>query len=146
MPPSVLTRTFYTQRILSIVANVKKQNEEMHRVLEDVKSVQREINSIQGKVERTFTVTDVIIFRMAKSDETARRIYKYLISLQTDCSDIQKLVKESGNLSREIKDLEDQAEIELRKNIATKIRRLQSDLEQIRTENQILEERVGTKI
>jgi hypothetical protein len=45
---------------------------------------------------------------MAKSDETARRIYKYLISLQTDCSDIQKLVKESGNLSREIKDLEDQ--------------------------------------
>jgi coiled-coil domain-containing protein 22 len=103
----------------------------MHRVLEDVKSVQREINSIQGKVERTFTVTDEIIFRvtiitidadlnnyylfhvffyheMAKSDETARRIYKYLISLQTDCSDIQKLVKESGNLSREIKDLEDQ--------------------------------------
>ncbi|XP_046460350.1 coiled-coil domain-containing protein 22 homolog [Daphnia pulex] len=146
MPPSVLTRTFYTQRILSIVANVKKQNEEMHRVLEDVKSVQREINSIQGKVERTFTVTDEIIFRMAKSDETARRIYKYLISLQTDCSDIQKLVKESGNLSREIKDLEDQAETELRKNIATKIRRLQSDLEQIRTENQILEERVGTKI
>ena len=45
---------------------------------------------------------------MAKSDETARRIYKYLISLQTDCSDIQKLVKDSGNLSREIKDLEEQ--------------------------------------
>ncbi len=36
----------------------------MHRVLEDVKSVQREINSIQGKVERTFTVTDEIIFRV----------------------------------------------------------------------------------
>jgi hypothetical protein len=36
----------------------------MHRVLEDVKSVQREINSIQGKVERTITVTDEIIFRV----------------------------------------------------------------------------------
>lgn len=45
---------------------------------------------------------------MAKSDEAARRIYKFLISLQTDCSDIQRLVKESGNLSREIKDLEEQ--------------------------------------
>lgn len=45
---------------------------------------------------------------MAKSDEIARRIYKYLISLHTDCSDIQGLVKESGNLSREIKDLEEQ--------------------------------------
>lgn len=57
-------RTFYTQRILSIVANVKKQNEEMNRVLEDVKSVQREINSLQGKVERTFTVTDEMIFKV----------------------------------------------------------------------------------
>ena len=58
------SRTFYTQRILSIVANVKKQNEEMNRVLEDVKSVQREINSLQGKVERTFTVTDEMIFKV----------------------------------------------------------------------------------
>jgi hypothetical protein len=49
---------------LSIVANVKKQNEEMYRVLEDVKSVQREINSLQGKVERTFTVTDEMIFKV----------------------------------------------------------------------------------
>ncbi|KAI9562226.1 hypothetical protein GHT06_013191 [Daphnia sinensis] len=144
MPSSVLTRTFYTQRILSIVANVKKQNEEMHRVLEDVKSVQREINSIQGKVERTFTVTDEMIFRMAKSDEAARRIYKFLISLQTDCSDIQRLVKESGNLSREIKDLEEQAETELRRNIVPKLRQLQIDLEQIRQENRILEERVNS--
>ena len=31
-----------------------------------------------------------------------------VVSLQTDCSDIQKLVKDSGNLSREIKDLEEQ--------------------------------------
>lgn len=60
----MIFRTFYTQRILSIVANVKKQNDEMNRVLEDVKSVQREINTVQGKVERTFTVTDEIIFQV----------------------------------------------------------------------------------
>jgi hypothetical protein len=71
-----LFRTFYTQRILSIVANVKKQNEEMHRVLEDVKSVQREINSIQGKVERTFTVTDVIIFRVSITTKIEKQAYQ----------------------------------------------------------------------
>jgi hypothetical protein len=69
---------------LSIVANVKKQNEEMHRVLEDVKSVQREINSIQGKVERTFAVTDEIIFRVAIAvvdpDETCVIIYLPFLS------------------------------------------------------------------
>lgn len=104
----------------------------MHRVLEDVKSVQREINSLEGKVERTFTVTDEMIFKvanhntkftcihlnqlqiwikkfqLAKTDEAARRIYKYLLSLHSDCGDILQLVKESGVLSREIKDLEEQ--------------------------------------
>ena len=45
---------------------------------------------------------------MAESDETARRIYKYLISLHSDCSDILQLVEEVGALSREIKTLEEQ--------------------------------------
>ena len=56
----------------------------MHRVLEDVKSVQREINSIQGKVERTFAVTDEIIFRVAIAvvdpDETCVIIYLPFLS------------------------------------------------------------------
>ncbi len=73
-------RTFYTQRILSIVANVKKQNEEMHRVLEDVKSVQREINSLEGKVERTFTVTDEMIFKVA--NHNTKFTYIHLNQLQ----------------------------------------------------------------
>jgi len=48
---------------------------------------------------------------MAKTDETARRIYKYLVSLHSDCGDILDLVKQSGALSREIKDLEEQVTI-----------------------------------
>jgi hypothetical protein len=48
----------------------------MHLVLEDVKSVQREINSIQGKVERTFTVTDVIIFRVSITTKIEKQAYQ----------------------------------------------------------------------
>ena len=48
---------------------------------------------------------------MAKTDETARRIYKYLVSLHSDCGDILDLVKQSGVISREIKDLEEQVTI-----------------------------------
>ena len=50
----------------------------------------------------------MFLLKMAKSDETAKQIYKYLISLHNDCSDILKLIKESGTLSRQIKDLEEQ--------------------------------------
>ena len=45
---------------------------------------------------------------MAQTDETARRIYKYLISLHSDCNEILRLVEEAGTLSREIKALEEQ--------------------------------------
>ena len=45
---------------------------------------------------------------MAQTDETARRIYKYLMTLHSDCSDILKLVEEAGTLSREIKATEEQ--------------------------------------
>lgn len=45
---------------------------------------------------------------MAQTDETARRIYKYLMSLHSDCSDILRLVEEAGTLSREIKAIEEQ--------------------------------------
>lgn len=37
----------------------------MQRVIDDVKSIQRENNSLIGKTERTFTVTDETIFRVS---------------------------------------------------------------------------------
>ena len=76
-----LFRSFYTQRILSIVANVKKQNQEMQRVIGDVKSVQRENNSLLGKVERTFTVTDEMIFRVIWKRTKNRWFHSLLIFL-----------------------------------------------------------------
>lgn len=108
---------------------MKKQNDEMNRLIDEIKQVQRDINVLQGKIERTFTVTDEIMFtvrkekdsgfsrtqfsfQVAKGDEAVRRIYKHLLSLHTDCSDILRLIKETGTLSREIKDLENQASIQ----------------------------------
>jgi len=105
---------------------------------------------------------------MAQTDETARRIYKYLMSLHSDCRDILKLVEEAGTLSREIKTIDEQVKIvtfvsflhihqtkiifatrnslnvfqketESRKNIRSKLKQMQIDLEQIGSENQVME-------
>jgi len=145
VPATTLTRSFYTQRILSIVANVKKQNEEMKRVLEDVKSIQREINGLQGKVDRIYTITDEMIFQAAKGDDAVRRIYKSLASLHGDCGEILRLVKESGALVRDIKDLEEQVETRQRQDTAAKLRQLTADLEQMRLENQQLQRQIGQR-
>ena len=42
-----------------------------------------------------------------------RRIYKLLVSLHSDCTDILRLVKECGTVSRDIRDLEQQVDLYL---------------------------------
>lgn len=50
-------------------------------MLADTKSVQKEINHLSGVLDRTFAVTDELIFKDAKRDEAVRRAYKLLAAL-----------------------------------------------------------------
>ncbi|KAJ7376869.1 Coiled-coil domain-containing protein 22, partial [Desmophyllum pertusum] len=68
-----VNRSAYTRRILEIVGNIKKQKEEINKILIDTKAVQKEINQLSGKLDRTFAVTDELIFRDAKKDESCRK-------------------------------------------------------------------------
>merc|ERR1719357_1463979 len=56
--PQDASRSAYTQRILEIVSNIKKQKEEITKILSDTKELQKEINNLTGKLDRTFAVTD----------------------------------------------------------------------------------------
>lgn len=59
-----LNRSAYTRRILEIVASVRKQREEIDRVLADTRVVQKDINMLAGKLERTFVATDELLFKV----------------------------------------------------------------------------------
>jgi len=59
-----VNRSAYTRRILEIVGNIKKQKEEINKILVDTKVLQKEINQLSGKLDRTFAVTDEQIFRV----------------------------------------------------------------------------------
>jgi hypothetical protein len=50
----------------------------------------------------------LICFQDAKRDETARRAYKLLATLHSDCSELVQMVEETGATVREIRDLEEQ--------------------------------------
>lgn len=84
--PQDASRSAYTQRILEIVSNIKKQKEEITKVtrrtfscsrtqasspkpvlfqiLMDTKHLQKDINSLTGKLDRTFAVTDEMVFKV----------------------------------------------------------------------------------
>lgn len=47
-------------------------------------------------------------FQDAKTDDCARRSYKMLVALHSDCESIYRTVEEIGGIFREIRELEDQ--------------------------------------
>lgn len=133
-----MNRSTYTHRIMEIIGNIKKQKLDIEKVLIDTKAVQKEINQLSGKLERTFTVTDELIFKDAKKDEAVRKTYKYLAALHENCSQLVKIVEETGTIMREIRDLEDQIENESHKKVLANLERITADYNQMKQENATL--------
>ncbi|CAG2102138.1 unnamed protein product [Medioppia subpectinata] len=134
-PPA---RSSYTKRILEIVANVKKQNEETKKILLETRTVQKEINNLSGKLSRTFTVADEEIFKDAKQNEWNRKCYKLLASMHEHCDQLLEAVSAIGLILREIRQLEESVETERSRKTASNLSRILADLQQIKLENKQL--------
>ncbi|XP_043970314.1 coiled-coil domain-containing protein 22 [Gambusia affinis] len=140
--PQDASRSAYTQRILEIVGNIKKQKEEITKILSDTKELQKEINSLTGKLDRTFAVTDELVFKDAKKDESVRKSYKYLAALHENCNQLIQTIEDTGTILREIRDLEEQIETENCNKTVTNLERIMDDYKAIRQENSALAAKV----
>lgn len=74
-----IDRSAYTSRILEIIGNIRKQKTDIDKILRDTREVQKDINTVTGKLERQFTVTDDLLFGHAKKDEQSKRAYKLFL-------------------------------------------------------------------
>ncbi|KAM8830609.1 coiled-coil domain-containing protein 22 isoform 2-T2 [Synchiropus picturatus] len=140
--PQDASRSAYTERILEIVSNIKKQKEEIIKVLSDTKELQKEINNLTGKLDRTFAVTDELIFKDAKKDESVRKSYKYLAALHENCNQLIQTIEDTGTILREIRDLEEQIEAEAGNKTVANLERILEDYKAIRLENSSLAAKV----
>ncbi|XP_061114592.1 coiled-coil domain-containing protein 22 isoform X2 [Conger conger] len=136
--PKDVSRSAYTQRILEIVGNIRKQKEEITKILSDTKELQKEINSLTGKLDRTFAVTDELVFKDAKRDESVRKSYKYLAALHENCTQLIQTIEDTGTIMREIRDLEEQIETENGKKTVSNLEKILEDYKAIRQENSAL--------
>ncbi|KAG7471804.1 hypothetical protein MATL_G00101880 [Megalops atlanticus] len=136
--PKDVSRSAYTMRILEIVGNIKKQKEEITKILSDTKELQKEINSLTGKLDRTFAVTDELVFKDAKKDESVRKSYKYLAALHENCTQLIQTIEDTGTILREIRDLEEQIETENGKKTVSNLEKILEDYKAIRQENSTL--------
>lgn len=136
--PRDVSRAVYTQRILEIVGNIRKQKEEIGKILVDTRGLQKEINALVGKLERTFSVTDELLFKDAKRDEVVRKAYKYLAALHENCAQLIQTIEDTGTIQREIRDLEEQIEGETSAKPPASLDRILSDCRALREENALL--------
>ncbi|GBP59530.1 Coiled-coil domain-containing protein 22 homolog [Eumeta japonica] len=127
-------RSIYTKRIMEIINNVDKQKIEIKKILEDTRQIQKQINTLEAQLERSFSVADETLFKDAKKDDQAKKAYKLLALLHSECNTIVSLVNDTGTIAREIVDLEDHIEVEKAKRIEETLKRIQLDLTVIQSE------------
>ncbi|XP_018336686.1 coiled-coil domain-containing protein 22 homolog [Agrilus planipennis] len=138
-----VNRSAYTKRIIEIIANIKKQEEDIKKILNDTRAVQKDLNNLNGQLERSFTLADELIFRDAKREETARKAYKLLATLHSECNQIVQTVTDLGVMEREARNLQDQVDIELSRETASKLERVLYDLSEVKKENEILAKQIS---
>ncbi|XP_007906087.1 coiled-coil domain-containing protein 22 isoform X2 [Callorhinchus milii] len=118
-------------------AEEAKRKENVHRqlILSDTKELQKEINSLTGKLDRTFAVTDELLFKDAKRDEAVRKAYKYLAALHENCSQLIETIEDTGTILREVRDLEELIDLETGKKTLINLEKILEDHRAIRQEN-----------
>eukprot|EP00117_Sycon_ciliatum_P008929 scpid41137/ scgid11431/ Coiled-coil domain-containing protein 22 homolog len=133
-----LNRSAYTRRIMEIINNIKKQKDEVQKILSDTRQLQKDINYLEGELERAFAVADEVIFVDCKKHEINRQIYKLLAKLHETFSGLLEAIRETAIVVRENRELEDQIEKEEKKGMSQNLQRIESDCNAMRQENRVL--------
>eukprot|EP00116_Pleurobrachia_bachei_P009879 sb/3470141/ len=133
-----INRNSHTRKILDTVERIKRQKKQIDTILSDTRVVQKEINSLNGKIERVFIETDEIIFRDAKNNELCKQAYKLLANLQSEFNALVRALDDIGSMNRELRDLEDMLLREKDKNVAAQIVKVEHDLATVVGENKKL--------
>eukprot|EP00055_Hartaetosiga_balthica_P000828 m.137561 g.137561 ORF g.137561 m.137561 type:complete len:620 (+) comp11909_c0_seq1:36-1895(+) len=136
-------RSEFTDNILKIVKNIDRQKFEITKVLGDIRSLQKDINNLSGKVKRTFTVAEEEIYREFQNNDAAKDIYRLLVSVRDGCEALRQYVEETGNVMRNVRELEDQVQVEEQKHTKELLDRINEDYKSILSENKKLSKELG---
>lgn len=57
-------RISYTSRIIDIIGSIKKQNDDIEKILSDTRNIQKNINSLEGQLSRQYKVTGELLVQV----------------------------------------------------------------------------------
>ncbi|XP_037720865.1 coiled-coil domain-containing protein 22 homolog [Drosophila subpulchrella] len=126
---SLAPRKEYTRRIHEFIGNIRKQRADIYKVLDDTRQLQKQLNVVGAQLQRQFNYTDDLLFQSAKHDLHAKRAYKLLAQLHANCSELVECVSLTGNVTKQIRELEVQIDGEKLKNVLTSLQQITGDIQ-----------------
>ncbi|KAH8270206.1 hypothetical protein KR018_005594 [Drosophila ironensis] len=121
-------RKEYTRRIHEFIGNIRKQKADILKVLDDTRQLQKQLNVVGAQLQRQFNYTDDLLFQSAKHDLHAKRAYKLLAQLHSNCNELVECVSLTGNVTKQIRELEIQIDGEKMKNVLTSLQQITGDI------------------
>lgn len=137
-------RKEYTRRIHEFIGSIRKQKDDIYKVLDDTRQLQKQLNVVGAQLERQFNYTDDLLFQSAKHDLHAKKAYKLLAQLHAHCSELVECVTNTGNVSKEIRELEVQIDGEKIKNVLTSLQQITDDISKFEQHFQELQSQIRT--
>jgi hypothetical protein len=132
----------YTTRILEMVKNVKKQIIEINKVLVDTKSLQKEINSVTETLNRSFAVTEELVFADAKKHPEIATVYKKLASMNDAFNGLVDTSEKVASTRNDILSMEEKITKIQARTATLNLDTMLADLASVRAENAKFEERI----
>ncbi|EDW31246.1 GL20854 [Drosophila persimilis] len=141
---SLAPRKEYTRRIHEFIGNIRKQRADIFKVLDDTRQLQKQLNVVGAQLQRQFNYTDDLLFQSAKHDLHAKKAYKLLAQLHANCSELVECVALTGNVTKQIRELEVQIDGEKLKNVLTSLQQITGDIQKFEQSIQELQSQIST--
>ncbi|KAL9652991.1 hypothetical protein ABK040_015506 [Willaertia magna] len=143
--PKDVDRSSYVNRILDIVRNIEKQNEEIAKILNENRDLSKEIAALSDKLSKTFQETEEMIYKEAQKDTEYKPLYKDVLEIRDLYETLIDCINQNGEALGSIRDLENQNELIKERNDSLNVERVMNDLQTIQNENQKLIQIVQSK-
>lgn len=138
--PKNINRNMYTHRILDITQSILRQNEGIDKITADIMDVQKKINTTQSTLQRADTITEELVYRVAKDldDQDVLGIYRHLKNLRSTFDALVQCLEKIALQEQHHRNLETKIDQEQSRVSTNNFNRIQEDLSAIVSENKQL--------
>ena len=128
-------RASYTERIMDVVRNVRKQKAGIETILADIRESQKEVNTLSETLARSFSAADEVIFRDAVKSAASKQCYKALARMHEAFGNLVEHVQTIANSAATTADLQGKIVELTARNTGEAIERISADLKVMKAEN-----------